>query len=145
MPPPTLPRLAALAVVVVNDHVLLVERRNPPNAGSWGFPGGHVDLGETALDGAARELLEETGVVATPRQYLTNVDVIEHDEAGAIRFHFLLAAVACDYVSGTPVAGDDALNAGWISIADLESGAQPVSERVRDILAQYLSQEGAAG
>ena len=51
---PALPRLGAIAVVLHQGKVLLVRRKNPPDAGLWGFPGGHVDAGETALDAAAR-------------------------------------------------------------------------------------------
>ncbi|NCO21909.1 MAG: NUDIX hydrolase [Rhodobacterales bacterium] len=134
MMPPTRPRLAALAVVIQNANVLLVQRRNPPSAGTWGFPGGHVELGETALDAAVRELREETAVVARPMRYLTNLDVIERDKDGALLFHFLLAAVLCDYVSGTPVAGDDALAAAWVPLSGLTEGRLPTSPRLAEVL-----------
>ncbi|MEP6266931.1 MAG: NUDIX hydrolase [Paracoccaceae bacterium] len=101
------PRLAALAVVMKDDQFLLVKRRNEPDAGLWGFPGGHVELGETAMEAAARELREETGVIGRPLSYLTNVDVIVRDDADSIQFHFLLADVFCEYFSGTPTAEDD--------------------------------------
>ena len=48
------PRLAAIAVVMHEGKVLLAQRKNDPDAGLWGFPGGHVDFGETAMDAAAR-------------------------------------------------------------------------------------------
>ena len=64
------PKLGAIAVVVRNDHVLLARRGKEPDAGLWGFPGGHVELGETALQAAVRELREETGVEAHPLGYL---------------------------------------------------------------------------
>ncbi|MEP1610611.1 MAG: NUDIX hydrolase [Roseobacter sp.] len=107
------PRLAALAVVMKDDQFLLVKRRNEPDAGLWGFPGGHVELGETAMEAAARELREETGVIGSPLSYLTNVDVIVRDDADAIQFHFLLAAVFCEYFSGTPTAEDGVSEAQW--------------------------------
>ena len=104
MTEPRRPKLGAIAVVVHEGQTLLVQRRNPPNAGQWGFPGGHVELGETALEAAARELLEETGVTATPTGYLANVDVITQSPDGAVQHHYLLAAVQCTYISGTPIA-----------------------------------------
>lgn len=115
-----------------------MRRRNPPDAGLWGFPGGHVDPGETALAAAARELAEETGVVAVPRLYLDNVDLIERRSDGGIEFHFLLAAVLCDYVSGEPVAADDALDAGWWKIADILAERVALSAHVTDILRQAV-------
>lgn len=128
------PKLAALAVVIRGDHVLLAKRRNEPDAGLWGFPGGHVDLGETALDAATRELHEETGITARPLQYLTNIDVIIRDEDGLIQFHFLLAAVMCEYVSGLPEAQDDVSHAAWHRIEDVLSGQVDCSLHVDDVI-----------
>jgi len=128
------PTLGAIAVVVHEGQTLLVQRRNPPNAGLWGFPGGHVELGETALEAAARELLEETGVTATPTGYLTNVDVIGHSDDGAVQHHYLLAAVHCAYVSGTPLADDDAMDAAWVPIKAALSRDRPLSENVVKVL-----------
>lgn len=119
--------------------MLLARRRNPPDAGLWGFPGGHVEPGETALAAAVRELAEETGVIATPRLYLDNVDLIRHAADGALEFHFLLAGVLCDYVSGQPVAGDDALEAAWFPVEAVLSGALPLSAHVDDLLQRALS------
>ncbi|WP_299738584.1 NUDIX hydrolase [uncultured Roseobacter sp.] len=124
------PKLAALAVMVKDGHVLLVKRKNEPDVGLWGFPGGHVDLGETAMDAAARELREETDVIGQPVRYLTNVDVIEHDEDGWVRFHFLLAAVLCDFLSGDPVAQDDVSEAQWWKIEDVIRSAIHCSRHV---------------
>ncbi|WP_108813943.1 NUDIX hydrolase [Loktanella sp. Alg231-35] len=115
----TRPTLGAIAVVRHEGRLLLVKRAKAPNAGTWGFPGGHVELGETALSAAERELHEETGVIGTAERYLTNIDVITRDGQGKIRFHYLLAAVQCRYRSGTPVAADDAMDAGWFLPQDV--------------------------
>lgn len=127
------PKLAALAVLISGNRVLLVKRRNEPDAGLWGFPGGHVDFGETAMDAAARELQEETGVDGRPLSYLTNVDVIVRDPEGGIQFHFLLAAVKCEYVSGHPKARDDVSDAQWQTIDDVLTGNLECSEHVDDV------------
>jgi ADP-ribose pyrophosphatase YjhB (NUDIX family) len=112
------PKLGAIAVVYHNDKFLLVKRKKEPNANTWGFPGGHVELGETALDAAARELMEETGVIGHPERYLTNVDAITRDDTGVVQFHFLLAVVLCRYESGAPLAADDVSDAGWFSASE---------------------------
>lgn len=128
------PKVAAMAVVIREDQVLLVKRRNEPDAGLWGFPGGHVDLGETALMAAVRELREETGVTGSALRYLTNVDVIVRDEDGSVRFHFLLAAVLCEYLAGEPKADDDVSEAAWVSINDVLTHQIPLSQHVDDVI-----------
>ncbi|WP_433870209.1 nucleotide triphosphate diphosphatase NUDT15 [Saccharopolyspora sp. CA-218241] len=52
------------AVVLRGDRVLLGRRRGAHGAGTWSFPGGKVDPGESPEDAAARELAEETGLRA---------------------------------------------------------------------------------
>ena len=133
------PTLAALAVVIRHGDVLLARRRNAPDAGLWGFPGGHVELGETALDAAVRELHEETGIVARACRYLTNVDVIERGGDGTIRFHFLLAAVLCEHLSGAPVARDDVSDARWWPVEGVLGGTPQCSARVDGVVRIALS------
>lgn len=41
---------------------LLVQRKNPPGAGTWSLPGGKINLGELVLDAGKREVFEETGI-----------------------------------------------------------------------------------
>jgi 8-oxo-dGTP diphosphatase len=132
------PTLAALAVLPHDGKVILVRRRNEPDAGLWGFPGGHVEFGETALAAAARELLEETSVSAEPLSYLTKIDVITRDTGGAIRFHFLLAAVLCRYRSGSPEPADDVSDARWVPQEDVLHGRLPLSANVATVLAHAL-------
>lgn len=43
-------------------HVLLGKRKGSHGAGTWSFPGGHIDFGETAIETVYRELEEETGI-----------------------------------------------------------------------------------
>lgn len=128
------PRLAAIAVILRGDEVLLARRGNQPDAGLWGFPGGHVEPGETALAAAAREVLEETGICAEPVEYLTNVDVLRHGADGTVSAHYLLAAVLCDYVSGTPCAADDVQDAAWFSCAEIRTGRLPMSAQVAEVM-----------
>lgn len=138
------PTLAAIAIVIQDEEVLLVRRKNEPDAGLWGFPGGHVELGETTLAAATRELFEETGIIAEPTKYLTNVDVIKHDVQGEILFHFLLAAVECTYVSGIPKAADDVAEARWFAFDDIFGNRIETSENVDDVIHIAINSRNAS-
>jgi 8-oxo-dGTP diphosphatase len=137
--PMTRPIVATIATVFRADHVLLVRRANPPDAGKWGFPGGKIDLGESIQDAAVREVLEETGVHVTAQQVFTAVDAFDRDEKGMVRHHYVLAAVLCSWVSGEPIAGDDALEAQWFPMTELGTGNLALSLDV-----EHVARQGAA-
>ncbi|MGO4705154.1 NUDIX hydrolase [Microvirga sp. 2MCAF38] len=119
--PPTMrPVAAVLAVVIHEDRVLLVRRANPPDAGKWGFPGGKIDPGETIEDAAVRELFEETTIRAEAKGAFTALDAFDRDERGEIRQQFVMIAVLCRWISGSPFAGDDAMEASWFAISELD-------------------------
>jgi len=121
---------AVLAVVLRDGHVLLVRRANPPDQGLWGLPGGRMEMGETHLEAALRELEEETGLQADAPRLLTVLDFIEHDEAGALAHHFAMIAVLCRWQSGEAVAADDALEASWFSRDEIATLGRLASLRV---------------
>ncbi|CUH87744.1 putative DHNTP pyrophosphohydrolase [Phaeobacter sp. CECT 5382] len=131
--PDSRPVLGAIAVVCHRDEVILIQRKNPPNAGWWGFPGGHVELGESAMQAAVRELHEETGVTARAIEYLTNIDVILRDPAGLVQKQYLLTAVLCAYESGTPAPADDALAARWLAVDSLETQGLELIDQVAEV------------
>ncbi|NKD86171.1 NUDIX hydrolase [Haematospirillum jordaniae] len=120
---PRSPVPAVLAVVPRGNRVLLVRRRHPPDAGSWGFPGGRLDLGEPLLAAAERELHEETGVRARGIVAFAAFDVIDRDIAGAVRYHYVLNAVYCQWEDGDGVAGDDAAEVAWVRVRDFHTPA----------------------
>lgn len=130
------PIAATIAVVIREDRVLLVRRANPPDAGLWGFPGGKIDFGETIQAAAIRELQEETGIEGAFERVLTAVDAFDHCPKGHIRQHFILVAAVCRWVSGEPIAGDDALEAGWFALDQLEGTALALSFGVADVARQ---------
>ncbi len=58
--PPTF--MTVDAVVVQSGHILLVKRGDMPGKGLWALPGGFLNQEEKMLDGAIRELKEETRI-----------------------------------------------------------------------------------
>ena len=102
-----------------SGRVLLIRRAKAPLRGRWMIPGGRLRLGEGLREAVEREVREETGVVVRARRVLV---VAEHIErlARRVRVHFVIVDYACDYVSGVPRAGSDALAAAWVNAARLE-------------------------
>ncbi|MDH3575740.1 MAG: NUDIX hydrolase, partial [Desulfobacteraceae bacterium] len=131
---PNHPRVAVGAVVFKEDMVLLVLRGKPPAQKQWSIPGGCVELGETIQEAAEREIAEETGIVIQAKKPIYTFDVIERDEDGHIRFHYVIVDLAADYISGELRAGDDAVDVSWVSNKDLNS--RNVSDATRKLLAQ---------
>ena len=57
----------ALVLLVDPSGAVLMQHRDdqaPVSPNQWGFPGGHIEPGETPEQAARRELLEETGLTA---------------------------------------------------------------------------------
>lgn len=133
---------AVIAVVIRDGNALLVRRANPPDEGLWGFPGGKIEFGETVTDAALRELQEETGITAEARDVITTLDVLVPSEGGGIRQHYILIAVRCRWLSGEPVAGDDALEARWFPVKNLDAATLPMSADVDVIAHQAAAMNG---
>lgn len=116
---PRAPVPAVLAVVPDDGgRVVLVRRANPPRAGTWGMPGGKIELGETLFQAAERELVEETGLQATAVMALPPLETLDRDVAGAVRYHYLLVPVLCRLSADSPppVAASDADAAEWFDL-----------------------------
>ena len=65
------PSSANVAIITNSKGEILVERRrNEPAKGTLDLPGGFAELGETAEQGVAREVMEETGLKVTESKYL---------------------------------------------------------------------------
>ena len=102
-------------VCLRGDAVLLIRRGTPPRQGEWSLPGGRIEPGERVVDAALRELREETGVEARITGLVDVVDGL-FPEAGR---HYVLIDYAAEWVSGEPVAGDDALEARFVALAQV--------------------------
>lgn len=129
---PDHPRVAVGAVVFKDNQVLLVKRGRPPAQGQWAIPGGSVQLGETLQQAAEREILEETGITVAAGGPVYTFDVVERDDQGRVRFHYVIVDLAAEYLGGELRPGDDAQDARWVSNDELHQFS--VNSRTRQLL-----------
>lgn len=118
---PASPIAGVASVVFSGEDILLVRRGNEPSKGMWGLPGGVVELGEIVKDAVAREVEEETGILIQPMRLLAVFDSIVRDDAGRVRYHYVLCEYLCEAVGGELRASSDVSNARWVPIKELGS------------------------
>lgn len=143
---PESPRVGVGAVVVREGRVLLVRRGVPPSMGLWAIPGGGLRLGESLREGAEREVFEETGIRIRAREIIYTGETVHRDEAGRVRFHYVIVDFAADYLEGEVNGADDALEARWFYPSELSGIAATKSTRTLLLEIGFLpSSEGARG
>ena len=97
--------------------ILLIKRANEPYKDLWALPGGFVDMDETLIDAAKRELFEETGIAETDlKQFYTYGD-LNRDPRGRTVSVVYYAFVNQNNTNA--VAGDDAAETNWFSLKNL--------------------------
>jgi ADP-ribose pyrophosphatase YjhB (NUDIX family) len=102
---------------IVHDaasRVLLIRRGQAPSAGRWSIPGGRCLPGESAATACIREVVEETGVRVEIVRLAGRVERPAPD--GGV---YVIDDFVCRWLAGDPVAGDDALDARWFTLAEL--------------------------
>lgn len=109
-------------VCIRGEDVLLIRRGTPPKRGEWSIPGGRIEPGEAAKTAALRELKEETSVEAELVGLIDVIDGVFYNRAGSlITRHYVLIDYLARWVSGDPVAGDDAAEARFFHQSELGS------------------------
>jgi 8-oxo-dGTP pyrophosphatase MutT (NUDIX family) len=113
-------------VVVRGDDVIVIVPRGRRRI--LGLPKGGANAGERPEQTAAREVREETGVVATVREPLGDVNYWYRRSGRRVykTVHFFL----CDYVSGSTQDHDHEVEeARWIPLAEARTSLSYPGER----------------
>lgn len=112
------------AVVKTAGHVLLIKRKAHPGKDLWALPGGFLEPRERLLQGAIRELCEETklGVLTSSlHDAFVDVKVFDHPDRslrGRTITHAHFFELGTEHLPSVE-GSDDAAAASWIAIADL--------------------------
>lgn len=108
------PRPVAATIPEREDgRILLVRRAIQPRMGTWAFPGGYMDVDETAEEAAARETMEEANLAV---DQLLLLGVYTRPEPGVVIVVYEARAV------GEASAGDETSEIGWFHAHEIPWG-----------------------
>lgn len=118
------PILGVSGLIIADEAILLIKRGHAPSAGKWSLPGGKVEWGEPLRNALAREMLEETGLKVSAGELLTVAEYIDREADGDVSYHAAIAIFPCALAPGEAAtrtqAGDDAVEARWLPLAELK-------------------------
>lgn len=120
----------------VRLSLLLVERGREPFKGKRAFPGGFLDMDETAEECARRELREETGLDIVSLDQFHTFSAVGRDPRGRVISIAYVALVPISEVKG----GDDAASAGWYPVNESLSLAFDHSH-ILEVALNYLKKQ----
>lgn len=154
----TVQSVSTSSTVESSYHYLLVQRAKQPDQGKWSLPGGKIELGETTLVAAQRELTEETCLQShdckwSRHPFMTTDAIFRTDDGDSnnkdktIAFHYVIAQCFAQ-IQGMPavIPSDDALDAKWWTLEEIrECSKDHISEGVPSVIerAEELSRKDA--
>lgn len=109
------PGIGAGLLVRNGARLLLLRRSTSHGFGTWGAPGGFLELGETPEDCAIRECEEETRLVVGGVRFLTFTNDIFADSGK----HDVTLWFETEHEAGELAPTDEASEIMWFSIDDL--------------------------
>jgi len=98
-------------------EILLITRKNSPFQNFYALPGGFMDMDETLLQAAIRELKEETNIDCNSLHQFGLYDAPDRDPRG--RTLSVIYFTVLDEIPSTIKAGDDALRSRWFPLNSL--------------------------
>lgn len=127
------PRVGVGAILVRDGKVLLGKRKNAHGEGSWAFPGGHLEFGESLGECAARETYEESSITIPASDFIpatfTNDIFTENDK----HYITLFAVTRCNEGEAKIMEPDKCEQWGWFGWDELP---QPLFLALQNLLKQ---------
>ena len=140
----TVPFITVDTVVTALGHVLMIKRGANPGKGNYALPGGFLENNESIIDGAFRELKEETKIKVPPtilRKSVKQYQVFDHPNR-SLRGRLITFAyhVELDVSEGLPQVkgGDDAAEAIWVPLSRLDNMSHKIYEDHFSIIRYFV-------
>ena len=111
-------------------NLLLIERGDEPYKGCWAFPGGFMNIDETAEQGALRELNEETGLVIDNLKQIGAYSAVNRDPRDRVVTIAFYTITKKSDVKGS----DDAAKAQWFPLDKVPPLAFDHDQILRDAI-----------
>lgn len=103
------PKIGVGAIIKKGDKILFGKRKNAHGDGTWSFPGGHLEFGESVEDCAKRETEEETGLIINNfKKTIFTEDVFEKENK-----HYITLYAMAEIYEGEPIVAEPEKCEGW--------------------------------
>jgi ADP-ribose pyrophosphatase YjhB (NUDIX family) len=104
-------------VVVRRGHRFLLTQEQKYGS-TWSIPGGRVEPGESIVDAAVREVIEETGIPVR----IDGILRIEHaPNDSTARVRVLFVGTPLDDTEPKSIADQESLGAAWLTLDEIRS------------------------
>lgn len=113
-------KLYTMCLIKDNDKVLLLNRQHDSYKG-YVAPGGHIDFPESPVEGAIREVKEETGLIVRNLKYKGLVEFVEEiSKERYMVFHYIT-----EDFEGELLKDSKEGNPSWVKIDELDNYLMP--------------------
>jgi 8-oxo-dGTP diphosphatase len=128
----------SLAIIFNECSQILITRRsaNTSHAGKWEFPGGKVEIGETADQALIREIKEEVGLEVLSKTYIGKITHAYDDRCLNLWIYFVYK------FNGIASCKEAQMGLRWVSLEELQSGQfefLEANKKIIERIAQHLN------
>jgi ADP-ribose pyrophosphatase YjhB (NUDIX family) len=127
------PKVDVRAAIFQEGKLLMVQEKTDDG---WTLPGGWADVGDLPSQAAEREAWEEAGVTVRARRL---VGLYDANRTGELElFHAYKLVFLCDFLSGTPKAGEETRAVAFFDrdqLPSILSGERTLPRHIEDAFA----------
>jgi 8-oxo-dGTP diphosphatase len=131
------PWLIVQAMILKNTgEYLAIKRVNNPEKGTWEFPGGRVEHGETIEKAIEREVMEETGLKVDIERFVGWGQGVTNKTDTGIHIDRFVMFFECKLIKGKLKTDDTIADHKWAPLEEVMK-FQPLSSPVKDFFGKF--------